>query len=411
LTRRERLDFEIDGAVIKVNDRRLQIELGSVARDPRWATAFKFPPLQQSTTVLGVELNVGRTGTINPTALLEPVNIGGVMVARATLHNEDEIRRKDIRIGDRVVVQRAGDVIPQIVKVIEETRTGAEQAIVMPTACPACGAPTRREPGEAMLYCTNPSSACAGQLRELVGHFASRRAMDIEGLGESLADRLVDEGIVHSLADIYRLPAEQLAAMDGLGEKSVGNLMAAIETSKGRPLARLIFGLGIRHVGERAADLLAGTFGDLAAIGAASAEQLRAVPGIGPTLVTSLADWFVRPENQQLVADFKALGVRTSEPRHAAGAGPLAGQSFVLTGRLERMTRGEAEAALKAAGATVGSTVTRKTTAVIAGAEPGSKHDRAIALKVAIWSEDDLVSALAQTTAGDAPADETEDEG
>jgi DNA ligase (NAD+) len=284
LARRERLEFEIDGAVVKVDDRRLQVELGAVAREPRWAIAYKFPPLQQSTVIRAIELNVGRTGTINPTAVLEPVVIGGVVVTRATLHNEDEIRRKDIRIGDRVVIQRAGDVIPQVVKVIEEARDGDEVVFTMPSACPACGAPTRREPDEAMRYCTNPSSACKGQLRELVAHFASRQAMDIEGLGDALAHRLVDQGVVRSLADLYRLPADQLVTWEGLGEKSVANLLAAIEASKNRPLARLIFGLGIRHVGERAAELLAGAFGDLEAIGAATAEQQQAIPGIGPTL-------------------------------------------------------------------------------------------------------------------------------
>jgi DNA ligase (NAD+) len=410
LARRERLEFEIDGAVVKVDDRRLQVELGAVAREPRWAIAYKFPPLQQSTVIRDIELNVGRTGTINPTAVLEPVVIGGVVVTRATLHNEDEIRRKDIRIGDRVVIQRAGDVIPQVVKVIEEARDGDEVVFTMPSACPACGAPTRREPDEAMRYCTNPSSACKGQLRELVAHFASRQAMDIEGLGDALAHRLVDQGVVRSLADLYRLPADQLVTWEGLGEKSVANLLAAIEASKNRPLARLIFGLGIRHVGERAAELLAGAFGDLEAIGAATAEQLQAIPGIGPTLAASVVEWFARPENRQLVAELRALGVRTSEPRHAV-RGPLAGQSFVLTGRLERMTRAEAEAAIKAAGGAVGSTVTRKTTAVIVGAEPGSKYERAKALKVPIWSEADLLSALAQAAEGSDAFDAEEGEG
>lgn len=404
--RRERLDFEIDGAVIKVNDLRLQMELGAVQREPRWATAYKFPPLQQATTIVGIEINVGRTGSINPTAILEPVNIGGVTVARATLHNEDEIRRKDVRIGDRVVVQRAGDVIPQIVKVIEETRAGHEQPFVMPAICPACGAPTQREPGEAMMFCTNPSSACPGQLRELVAHFASRRAMDIEGLGASLADRLVDLGIIHSLADIYRLPTERLVELEGLGEKSVANLQAAIVASKERPLERLVFGLGIRHVGERAAGLLANSFGGLAVLSARSADELAVIPGIGKTVAESVVQWFAAPENRQLVDDLTALGVRTVQERHLA-SGRLVGKSFVLTGRLESLTRGEAEVAIKAAGGTIGSTVTKKTTAVIAGAEPGSKLDRATALKVPIWTEADLLAVLSgaagnETSAGEA---------
>ena len=394
LERRERLDFEIDGAVIKANDLGLQVELGAVQREPRWATAFKFPPLQQATTIRDIEINVGRTGSINPTAILDPVVIGGVTVARATLFNEDEIRRKDIRLGDRVVVQRAGDVIPQIVKVIEEARDGDEVPFSLPATCPACGAPTQREPGEAVLFCTNPSSACPGQLRELVAHFASRGAMDIEGLGGSRAKHLVDLGLVRSLADLYRLPADQLVALERLGEKSVANLLAAIEASKQRPLERLIFGLGIRHVGERAAGLLAGTFGDLAAIGRATEEELAAIPGIGKIVAQSVVRWFEQPENRQLVEELTALGVRTAEERPAA-AGRLVGQTFVLTGRLEEMTRGEAEAAIKAAGGTVGSTVTKKTTAVVAGAEPGSKLDRAKALKVPVWTEADLLAALA----------------
>ncbi|MCC6629551.1 MAG: NAD-dependent DNA ligase LigA [Chloroflexi bacterium] len=401
LDRRDTLDFEIDGAVVKVNSLTLQVDLGTVAREPRWAMAFKFPPQQQSTTVLDIVVNVGRTGTINPTAVLAPVVIGGVTVARATLHNEDEIRRKDIRIGDRVIVQRAGDVIPQIVAVVTEARDGDEVAFAMPADCPACGAPARREAGEAMVYCTNPSSACPGQLRELVAHFGSRRAMDIEGLGTAIADRLVDEGVVHSLADLYRLPVERLVAWEGLGEKSVANLLASIDASKQRPLARLIFALGIRHIGERAAEVLAGAYGDLTAIGAAPVEALQAVPGIGPTLAASLVEWFGRAENQQLVAALAALGLRTSEPRHTVGIGPLTGQSFVLTGRLEDMTRGEAEAAIKAAGGTVGGTVTKKTTAVVAGEEAGSKLERARTLKVPVWTEADLLAALARPIAGE----------
>jgi DNA ligase (NAD+) len=412
LGRRDALDFEIDGVVVKVNSLTLQVDLGTVAREPRWAMAFKFPPQQQSTTVLDIILNVGRTGTINPTAVLAPVVIGGVTVARATLHNEDEIRRKDIRIGDRVIVQRAGDVIPQIVAVVTEARDGDETPFAMPATCPACGAPTRREAGEAMLYCSNPSSACPGQLRELVAHFGSRRALDIEGLGAANANRLVDEGVVRNLADIYRLPADQLVTWEGLGEKSVANLLASIEASKQRPLARLIFALGIRHIGERAAEVLAGAYGDLAAIGAAPVEDLQAVPGIGPTLAASLVEWFGRVENQQLVAQLTVLGLRVTEPRRAVGVGPLTGQSFVLTGRLEGMTRGEAEAAIKAAGGAIGSTVTKKTTAVVAGEEAGSKLERARTLKVPVWTEADLLAALAQPVASAAPtADAPPDDG
>lgn len=405
LERRDRLEFEIDGAVVKVNDRQLQVELGSVGREPRWAVAVKFPAIQQATTIRAIELNVGRTGTINPTAVLDPVVIGGVTVTRATLHNEDEIRRKDIRLGDRVIIQRAGDVIPQVVKVITETRTGDETLFQMPTSCPVCGAPVQREAGEAALYCTNTSSTCRGQLRELVAHFASRRAMDIEGLGNALAWRLVDDGIIVTLADIYRLPADRLKTMEGLGDRSVTNLLAAIEITKTRPLARLIFALGIRHIGERAAELLAGTFGDLATLAAAPLDKIQAIPGMGPTLASSLVEWFARPENQALVAELTAAGLRTSEPRQAM-TGPLSGQSFIITGRLEQMTRGEAEAAIKAAGGTVGSSVTRKTTALITGAEPGSKLDRAKELKVPIWTEAEFLMIVAEPPADTTAEDE-----
>jgi DNA ligase (NAD+) len=408
LARRGTLDFEIDGAVVKVDDRQLQIELGAVAREPRWAVAVKFPAIQQATRLLGIELNVGRTGVLTPVALLEPVVIGGVSVARATLHNEEEIRRKDIRIGDRVVVQRAGDVIPQVVKVIVEARSGAEQPFAMPRHCPVCSAPARREQGEVALYCTNPSSICRGQLRELVAHFASRRAMDIEGLGAALAWRLVDDGIIQSLADLYRLPAARLIELEGLGERSVANLLSGIDATRRRPLARLIFGLGIRHIGERAAELLAGTFGDLTTIAGASLEQLQAIPGIGPTLAASIVEWFAQPANRRLIEELAALGLRLREEHRTIGGGRLSGQSLVLTGRFESLTRGQAEAAVKAAGGTVGSTVTRKTTAVVAGVEPGSKLARAQELGVAVWSEAELLAAVgagvAETTATGASA-------
>jgi DNA ligase (NAD+) len=399
LGRRPSLDFEIDGMVVKVNDLAQQEEIGYVAREPRWATAYKFPAVQQVTHLLDIEINVGRTGTMNPTAILEPVNIGGVIVSRATLHNEDEIARKDIRIGDWVLVQRAGDVIPQIVKVMEERRTGEEAPFEMPTHCPSCGQPVHREPGEAMRYCTN--AACPAQLRERVHHFISRAAMDIDGVGEKLADRFIDLGWVHDFADLYHLDYEALAGLEGLGEKSAENIRAAIEASKGQPLWRVIHGLGIRHIGDRTANLLADHFHSLDAIGRASAEEIESVPGIGPIVAASVVDFFSEEPNRELVRRLTEAGLRTAEeaPVHD-GERPLDGMTLVLTGRLERHTRQEAEESLRALGATVTGSVSKKTTAVIAGEAAGSKAEKARTLNIPVLTEDDLAAMLS----GEIPA-------
>ncbi len=393
--RRYELDFEIDGVVIKVDDVRLQEEIGYVAREPRWATAYKFPALQQATRVRDIVINVGRTGTLNPLALLDPVNIGGVTVARATLHNEDEIARKDIRIGDPVVVQRAGDVIPQIVKVIAERRTGDERPFTMPSDCPSCGAPTHREPGVAMRYCTN--AACPAQLKQRIHHFVGRHAMDIAGLGEKLADRFVDLGLLSDVADLYNLDWDRIAELERLGDKSAANLRASVEGSKNHPLARLLFALGIRHVGERSAGLLADRFGSIAAILAASRDDIGAIGGIGPVVAASVFDFFQEPRNREIIAKLERAGVRTADSTadvQGNGAGPLAGKTVVLTGRLATMTRGQAEERLRRAGATVSGSVSKKTTFVVAGEEAGSKADRARELKVAIIGEDDLLALL-----------------
>src|SRR6478735_9924254 len=285
-SRRHDLDFEIDGVVIKVNDVRLQEEIGYVAREPRWATAFKFPAIQKTTVVEDIEINVGRTGTLNPTAHLAPVNIGGVLVRRATLHNEDEIARKDIRIGDTVVVQRAGDVIPQVVMVLTDHRTGIEVPFEMPEKCPSCGSPTFREPGEAMRYCTN--SACPAQLKEHLHHFVARTAMDIDGLGSKLTDRFVDLGWLHDAADIYDLDWKAVEELEGLGEKSAENLRNAVLVSKSRPVARMVNALGIRHVGERTAALLADRFHAIDRLAAASLEEINSVAGIGEVVADSI---------------------------------------------------------------------------------------------------------------------------
>jgi DNA ligase (NAD+) len=393
LGRREELDFEIDGTVIKVDNINLQEEIGYVAREPRWATAYKFPAIQQTTRVLDIEINVGRTGSLNPLAVLEPVNIGGVTVSRATLHNEDDIARKDIRLGDTVIVQRAGDVIPQIVKVMEDRRTGAEVPFQMPETCPSCGAPTHREPGVAMRYCTN--AACPAQLKERIHHFVSRAAMDIAGLGEKLADRFVDLGWIHDASDIYHLDWEQVSRLEGFGEKSAENLHEAIEKSKRQPLWRLIHGLGIRHVGERTAALLAARFGSLDALVAASQEDIARIAGIGDIVALSVYDFTQEPRNQELLKRFEAAGLRTSEEReNGSNHRPLEGLTLVLTGRLDTMTRPQAEERLRQAGANVTSSVSKKTSAVIAGADAGSKADKAAQLGVPILEESAIALLL-----------------
>jgi len=393
--RREALDFEIDGAVIKVDSIALQEELGQVAREPRWAVAFKFPSVQGTTTLLAIDINVGRTGTLNPLARLEPVEIGGVTVSRATLHNEDEIRRLGIRIGDRVIVERRGDVIPKIVKVIEEARDGDEREFVWPTHCPACGAAVERIDGEVMSYCTNAS--CPAQLKERIAHWASRGAMDIEGLGGERVAQLVDQGLVADVADLYTLDRERLIALERFAEKSADNLLAGIEASKTRPLARAIFALGIRHVGERNAGLLAERFGSLEELCAADQGTLAAIGGIGPIVAESIVDFCREERNLKLLEKLAAVGVRPRAGRRAVAAdGPLAGKTVVLTGRLESMTRGEATARLQALGATMTGTVTKKTDYVVVGEDAGSKADRAAALKREVLDEAALQAKLGE---------------
>ncbi|CAA9542693.1 MAG: DNA ligase (NAD(+)) [uncultured Thermomicrobiales bacterium] len=395
LARRHEVASEIDGVVVKVDDVRLQEEIGYVAREPRWATAYKFPASQQTSVVKDISINVSRTGALNPLAHLEPVNIGGVIVQRVALFNEDEIARKDIRVGDTVVVQRSGDVIPYIVKVLDERRTGTEVPFRMPDACPVCGAPTHRAEGEAMRYCTN--AACPAQLKELIHHFVGRRAMDIAGLGDKLADRFVELGWVADVADLYTLDWEAVAALDRLGEKSAANLKTSIEASKDRPLARLLNALGIRHIGERAAALLADRFGTLDAVMAASVEEINAVGGIGKILAQSVADFFAEPRNREIVAKLKAAGVRTADARggdHGGGA-MLSGKTFVLTGRLDTLSRGEAEERLRQLGATVSGSVSKKTAYVVAGEDAGSKADRARDLKIPLLGEAELLRILA----------------
>jgi DNA ligase (NAD+) len=392
--RRNALPFEIDGVVVKVDNLRQQEELGFVSREPRWATAYKFPAIQQTSRINDIVVNVGRTGALTPLALLEPVNIGGVLVSRATLHNEDEIRRKDIRIGDSVVVQRAGDVIPQVVQVLTERRTGEEREFIMPSHCPVCGSPTHRAEGEAVRYCTN--SACPAQLKRHIQHFVARGAMDIDGLGEKLADRFVDLGMIRDVADIYALDWDAVTALDGLGELSAGNLRAAVEASKSRSLERLIFGLGIPFVGERSSRALANRFHSLDNLIAADVATIDSVPGIGSVQAQGVYDFFHTPENLAVIEKLRAAGVslRDDDAEDAPADGPLAGKTVVITGRLSGMTRAEAEAKLRRAGANVAGSVSRKTSAVFAGEDAGSKADRARELRVPVLGEDELVKIL-----------------
>jgi DNA ligase (NAD+) len=392
LANRDQLDFEIDGAVAKLDSVRLQEEAGSVGREPRWATAYKFPAIQKTTKLLDIQINVGRTGTLNPLAILEPVNIGGVVVKRATLHNEDEIKRKDIRIGDTVVVQRAGDVIPQIVKAITENRTGEEFPFNMPELCPACGSPVHRQPGEAMHYCTNAS--CPAQLREHLYHFVSRGAMNIDGLGARLIDRFVDLGWVKDMAGIYALDWTEVAKLEGLGEKSAANLRDAVEESKKRPLARLINALGIRHVGERTAELLAARFGSIDALMHASQEQINAVPGAGTVLASSVEDFFSAEANREQIERLRSAGVNMVGEQVDGHSRTLDGFTIVLTGKLSTMTRPDAEQRLRRAGANVTGSVSKKTSMVIAGEDAGSKADRARELGIRIIDEQEMLSLL-----------------
>ena len=404
--RRPELDFDIDGVVVKVDDTRLYDEIGTVAREPRWAIAYKFPAMQTTTVLEGIEINVGRTGSLNPLAHLRPVQIGGVTVSRATLHNEDEIRRLGVMIGDTVVVQRAGDVIPKILSVVESARDGDEIAFTWPDACPVCGSSIERVEGEAMSYCVN-TAGCPAQLRESVAHFVSRSAMDIEGLGAKLAARLVDAGLIRSLADVYDLDWDAILQMEGMGEKSVERLQRSIEASKEQPLARVLFALGIRHVGERNAQLLAEHFGSIAAIAAAGTDELAGVPGVGPVVAQSIHDWFAEPRNQALITSLTAAGLTVEQDQpEPSPESEWTGLTVVLTGRLESMTRSEAEEKLKRLGARVSSSVSRKTGLVVAGEDAGSKADKAREYGVTIIDEAEFIRRLAMP--GDTPAESPE---
>lgn len=409
--RRDSLAYDIDGVVIKVNSFALQAQLGQISRSPRWATAYKFPAIQATTTVLNIVPQVGRTGALTPVAELKPVGIGGVTVKSASLHNMDEIVRKDIRIGDTVIVERSGDVIPYVVKSITGKRTGDEREFKMPLTCPVCRAEVEWEEGEAAYRCTGMTwrqfpmedalaaayqctgLTCPAKLKESLKLFAARRYMDIDGLGEKIIDQLVDKDLVRDPGDLYLLTAEQLAALDRLGEKSAHNLVAALERSKTTTLPRLIAALGIRHLGEATARQLAEHFGDLDRIIQAEEEALQDVPDIGPEVARSVAAFFGQEGNRAVVKKLLDTGVHF--PRlEAKPAGSLHGQTFVLTGTLASLTRPEAKQRLEALGAKVTSSVSKKTDYVVAGADPGSKRAKAEKLGVPILSEEALLEKL-----------------
>jgi DNA ligase (NAD+) len=393
LARRDSLPFDIDGVVYKVNSLALQAELGFVSREPRWAVAHKYPPQEALTTVEAIEVQVGRTGAITPVARLAPVFVGGVTVTNATLHNEDEVRRKDVRIGDTVIVRRAGDVIPEVVGVLTERRPILAPEFVMPKRCPVCASAIERPEDEAIARCTG-GLFCPAQRKQALLHFAGRRAMDIEGLGEKLVDQLVDAGLVKTPADIYELDLERLAALDRMGEKSASNLLAAIAGSKSPTLARLIFALGIRNVGETTAKDLARHFGSLEALMAADEARLQQVPDVGPVVAASIAHFFAEPHNLQVIEGLAKVSVRGTPMEPVAVDSAISGKTFVLTGTLPTLSREEAKAMIEAKGGKVAGSVSKKTDFVVAGAEAGSKLDKARQLGVIILDEQQLKELL-----------------
>jgi DNA ligase (NAD+) len=382
---RDSLGYDADGAVVKVDSLEHQRRLGSTAHHPRWAIAFKFAARQATTTVETIEVGVGKTGILTPVAQLTPVELAGVTIRNVSLHNEDEIRRKDVRVGDTVLIERAGDVIPYVVQVVVSKRPPGVEPFRFPETCPACGGVAFRPDGEAYWRCMN--TACPAQLKERLRHFASRRAMDIEGLGEAAVDQLVDTGLVKDFADLYRLTVEQVAVLERFADKSARNLVEAIAASRTRGLARLLNALGIRMVGERVAQLLAYRFGSLERLAEASTEELGEVHGIGGEIARSVGTFFADPTNRRLIERLSAAGVVTQEAGTANGPKPLAGQSFVLTGTLSTLTRDQAKDLILRLGGRVTGSVSKKTRFVVAGEEPGSKVDDARRLGVTVLDE------------------------
>jgi len=383
--RREKLPYEIDGIVIKVNQLDLQTRLGEISRSPRWALAFKFQPKQETTKIQDIIVQVGRTGALTPVAVMEPVKVGGVEVSRATLHNQDEIDKKDVRIGDTVVIQRAGDVIPEVVQVVESKRTGKEKKFRMPPKCPVCGAEVIKE--EAIHRCIGLD--CPAQLKGRIKHFASKRAMDIEGLGIKLIEQLVDKGLVKDVADIYYIAKRQLIELERMADKSAQNIVDAIEASKTKPLSKFLYALGIRHVGETTAEDLARRFSRLEDFFHLSEEDLREVEGIGPEVSASVYQFFRDKKNKESIERLKKVGVTVIEPK-VKGKAKLAGKTFVFTGALKSLGRDEARDIVESLGGATASSVSKKVDFVVVGEDPGSKFDKAKELGIKTVTEEEF---------------------
>ena len=383
-SRREELEYEIDGMVVKVDSVKQQERLGFTAKNPRWAVAFKYPPKQMTTKLLDILVQVGRTGALTPVAVLDPVEVGGVVISRATLHNEDEVRRKGLMIGDQVLIERAGEVIPQVVKPIVERRTGSEKVFTMPVECPACGSRTVREEGEAVRRCVNAS--CPAQVKERIAHFSCRDAMDIEGVGPALIDQLVDRGLVKDASDLYSLEEDGLLTLEGVAERSAENILRAIADSKGRSFDRVVFALGIRHVGRTTAGALADAFGSMERLSSVTVEELSKVEGIGGIVASAVRSFFDDPGNRGLVDGLRKAGLRMEAEARAKG--PLEGKVFLFTGELRSMGRPEAQALVESLGGKVGSSVTKATDYVVAGESPGSKLAKAKSIGKQVIDED-----------------------
>jgi DNA ligase (NAD+) len=394
--KRANLPYDIDGVVYKVNDLAWQEALGFVSRAPRWAIAHKFPAQEEMTEVLGIEFQVGRTGAVTPVARLKPTFVGGVTVSNATLHNFDELNRKDVRVGDTVIIRRAGDVIPEVVQVVSARRPEGAVAVAVPSKCPVCGSQVVRVEGEALARCSG-GLFCPAQRKETIRHFASRTAMDIEGLGEKLVDQLVDAGLVRDLADVYDLTLEKLVELERMGEKSAKNLLDALEKSKKTTFARFLYALGIRDVGEATALALAAHVGSLDELMDADEERLQEVPDIGPVVAGHLRAFFGQPHNREIIRRLREQGIHWPRPRVAAPvASPISGKQVVLTGTLQSMSRDEAKAKLRALGAKVAGSVSKKTDIVVAGDKAGSKLDKAVSLGVTVWEEAELLRLIGE---------------
>ncbi|VGO20334.1 NAD-dependent DNA ligase LigA [Pontiella sulfatireligans] len=388
---RHEFPFEMDGGVIKVNERRLYEELGYTAKSPRWAVAYKYEPEQAETTLHAITIQVGRTGVLTPVAELEPVQLAGTVVKRATLHNEDEIRRKDIKVGDRVIIEKAGEIIPAVVRVVTEKRTGAELDFNMPTACPVCGSETEKREGEVALRCTNLQ--CPAQVKSWLTHFASRGAMDINGLGESLVEQLVDGGLVKNPAELYALQKIEVLGLERMGEKSADNLIKGLEESKSRPFEKILFGLGIRHVGKGAATILANEFKNIDALMEADVQALETIHDIGPIVGKSVVEYFQSLEARAVIDQLRVAGV-TFEQSDSVGSNELEGLTFVLTGSLETMTRDEGGDKIRARGGKVSGSISKNTSYLVAGASAGSKLAKAEKLGVTILNEEQFIALL-----------------